>query len=96
MPYIDSTQSGIMPIALSYGVPIVITPSKGLICQLPNGTGVISEGFSAEEVSTAINSILFDSEKYEMISKNAIDHSKSDEQSWLNQARMISKFYEDF
>ena len=95
LPYVDSTQSGVIPIALSMGLPVVITPSEGLLNQLPNGVGVVSRDFSADAVSSAIVAVLSDDKQYAIASKNALDFCRADEQSWDQQAKILVSFYQD-
>ena len=95
LPYLDSTQSGVMPIALSMGVPIVITPSDGLVNQLPDGVGLVADDFSADAVSSAIVEMISNAAQYEKFSTKAFDFSRSAERSWEQQARALAVFYQE-
>jgi glycosyltransferase involved in cell wall biosynthesis len=93
LPYLDSTQSGVMPIAQSLGLPVVITPSEGLMHQLTIGTGVVAEDFSAEAVSQAVVALLSDGDRYKELSLNALKLSGNKNQAWRNQAKILLEFY---
>jgi glycosyltransferase involved in cell wall biosynthesis len=56
LPYVEASQSGLIPIAESLGTNIVITPIAGLIEQLSSNTShVISKNFTALALAEAIN-----------------------------------------
>lgn len=55
VPYIDATQSGIISIALEYGVPIIASNTGGLKEQLDDGKiGILFEAGNVEELARAM------------------------------------------
>jgi glycosyltransferase involved in cell wall biosynthesis len=56
LPYLEASQSGIIPVALSSNRPIVITPVGGLIEQIEDGiNGVVSKGITPQALAAALN-----------------------------------------
>lgn len=59
LPYVEASQSGIIPLANSKGVPVVVTPIGGLPSQVIHGeTGIISKSMTAYDLAEAIDSAL--------------------------------------
>ena len=59
LPYIEASQSGLISIAHSKGVPVVVTPVGGLSTQISDGVnGVISRDLTPESLATAIDKAL--------------------------------------
>ena len=56
LPYVEASQSGLIPIAESLGTNIVVTPLAGLSEQLSSNTShVISKNFTGKAIADAIN-----------------------------------------
>ena len=52
LPYIDATQSGVVPIAMEFGVPIIASSTGGLVEQLNDGMiGVFCRAADAEDLA---------------------------------------------
>jgi len=52
VPYVDATQSGVIPIAMSYGVPVIASATGGLIEQVENEkTGFLVEPNNAKALA---------------------------------------------
>jgi len=59
LPYREASQSGVLPIALALGVPVVATPVGGLPAQLQHGvSGLLARDVSAPSLTEAMASIL--------------------------------------
>jgi glycosyltransferase involved in cell wall biosynthesis len=59
LPYIEASQSGIIPLAHSRGVPVVITPAGGLTGQVLHGVnGIISRSMNDYDFAEAIDTAL--------------------------------------
>ena len=58
LPYREASQSGVLPLALASGVPVVATPVGGLAGQVPPGAGVLAEGASPEALAAAMAVLL--------------------------------------
>lgn len=91
LPYTDSTQSGVMPLALAAGTPVVITPSEGLVSQMPYGSGIVARDHSPVAVADALTELLCDEHRYHEFSKVA--RSSQQGESWRDQARQLLRIY---
>lgn len=59
LPYREASQSGVLPIALALGIPVVATPVGGLPAQLEHGiSGLLARDVSAPALAEAMASIL--------------------------------------
>jgi glycosyltransferase involved in cell wall biosynthesis len=59
LPYIEASQSGIIPIANSCGVPVVVTPVGGLVTQVvEKKTGLIAKSLLPADLARAITEAL--------------------------------------
>ncbi len=72
LPYLEATQSGVLALAFAYGLPVVATPSPGLVEQLAHGGGVVAADFSAEALAAGVRSLIDDPEAYARASREAI------------------------
>ena len=58
LPYLEASQSGLIPIAQTLGIPVIVTPVGGLKEQVSDGfTGIVTEDISKEALVKAMNSI---------------------------------------
>ncbi len=93
LPYIDATQSGVIPIAYAYSKPVIATRVGGLPDVIHDGqTGFLVEPKSAQEIASKIL-YLYDhpSEKMQM-SKLAYEFAH-DELSWKRIASITFSVY---
>lgn len=73
LPYLDATQSGIIPIAMEYGVPVIASDTGGLREQLGNGNfGIFSKAGDAaclkEQMARFLNeNMLYPEQKAKML-----------------------------
>jgi glycosyltransferase involved in cell wall biosynthesis len=74
-PYVEASQSGVISIALATGLPVISTPVGGLVDQLKNGGGFISEAISDEKISDLIEKVLSSPMLYEEASQAGIKYS---------------------
>ena len=59
LPYLDATQSGVIPIAMEFGVPVIASDTGGLREQLDNGNiGVLFECANANALAEAMKSMI--------------------------------------
>lgn len=54
LPYIEASQSGVIPLAFSLGKPVVVTNVGGLSEQVPFGCGIIIPAKDVEELAASI------------------------------------------
>lgn len=65
LPYLDATQSGVIPIAMEFGVPVVATRTGGLTEQLDGGKiGIFAEPGDAASLASAMLRYIDDSAEY--------------------------------
>jgi glycosyltransferase involved in cell wall biosynthesis len=89
LPYVAATQSGIVPLALSLGVPVVATPVGGLGEQLRHKVdGIMAESATPAAVTAAVLELLGDRELYERCSHNAIALART-ELTWATTADVV-------
>src|SRR5207244_1723917 len=75
-PYVDASQSGIIPLAYELGLPVVATPVGGLPEQVVDGmTGVLVSNVSGPALAAGISRLLADPLLYRRCSQGAIDVS---------------------
>jgi glycosyltransferase involved in cell wall biosynthesis len=81
IPYIEASQSGVISIAASRGLPVIITPHKGLMEQISRlENGVCIDSISSNDLAQAIIALVNNPSKYNQLSANGIKNSKKD--SW--------------
>lgn len=72
-PYIEASQSGVIPSAYGAGIPVIATPVGGLIEQLRDGeTGLLARAPTAEALAEAIGRMITDPALYERCSAGAL------------------------
>lgn len=65
LPYIDATQSGVVPIAMEYGVPIIATNTGGLLEQLFGGEiGVLCEASNEKDLADKMEKFITNPELF--------------------------------
>jgi len=77
LPYLQSSQSGIVGIAQAAGVPIVAFPQPGIVEQLSAGGGLLCGASNAAALVDSIASILSDSTLYAAVSRDAIEAARA-------------------
>lgn len=93
-PYIDGTQSGVILVAYSYGVPVIATKTGGLVEQVVDGfTGVLIEPSSVDELEHAMERYILEPEKIEQQKKNIDEYLQSI--SWSNSAKLLIDIMDD-
>jgi glycosyltransferase involved in cell wall biosynthesis len=83
LPYIEASQSGVISISISQGVPVVVTPELGLIEQVKQfGCGVISSSFEPKDFAASCIRLATNQPLYNKLCEEAI--SNSIKNSWDN------------
>lgn len=73
LPYMEASQSGVLAYALTCGVPVVGTPTGGLVEQISEtGAGVIANAISSNAIAESIADLLENESEYIRYSKNGL------------------------
>jgi glycosyltransferase involved in cell wall biosynthesis len=90
LPYQEASQSGVLPLAASRGIPVVATPIGGLVEQAAAaGNTVVSAAATAESVAAAILTVVEDPALYERLSAAGIA-SAAGETAWQAVAERLA------
>jgi glycosyltransferase involved in cell wall biosynthesis len=82
LPYKESSQSGVVALSLSHGVPVVTTPAGGLKEQIiASNAGLVARDFTSEAVSMEILRLIQNPNLYSKLSANGLS-SGSGSLSW--------------
>ena len=77
LPYKDATQSGVIPMAFYYGVPLIATDVGGIKEQLFGGdVGVLCNSCDAMSLADAMEKYLTDHEFYTLQVERMYEYSK--------------------
>ena len=88
LPYLDATQSGVIPICISYAVPIIASETGGLIEQLNDyETGILVQPNNAEELAKKMISLANDPKKRKIMKEEA--KKNREKNNWHNAANKI-------
>ncbi|MGB9825328.1 MAG: glycosyltransferase family 4 protein [Desulfofundulus sp.] len=94
LPYVDASQSGVIPIAYSFGVPVVATRVGGLPEQVDDGvTGRLVRPRDSNELAAACVELLQDSVLRERMGRAALEKAAA-EWSWRNIAQRVFQVLE--
>ncbi len=93
LPYIEASQSGVIPLAYSFGKPVVATRVGSIPEIVENGiTGRIIEPMSSDEIADAVLELLKDSDKRKKMGQMA--YAKiCQEFCWERVAQMTTEVY---
>jgi glycosyltransferase involved in cell wall biosynthesis len=93
LPYIDGTQSGVVPLAYSFGKPVVVTNVGSIPESVDHGkTGYIVPPRNAEAIAEAVANLLNHDELRKIMGKNAITKLEK-ELSWSRIAEETIAIY---
>lgn len=95
LPYLEASQSGVIPVAYAFGKPVIATTVGGIPDVVDNGiTGILVPPANSKELADAIVSLLKDDKKRIEMGKNA--YRKGEEElSWQNIALKTIQVYAD-
>ncbi len=72
LPYVEASQSGIIPLAYAWGVPVVASPVGGLVEQVHDGeTGLIAASHQPEDLAAAISRFITEPGLHERCARGA-------------------------
>ncbi|KIX15432.1 glycosyltransferase family 4 protein [Dethiosulfatarculus sandiegensis] len=90
-PYVESSQSGVIPLAYAKGLPVVATPVGGLTEQVADGfTGLISTRVNPRSFADAVCQIISSPKLYEKLAANALKMAK-ETIAWPRLASKVGK-----
>jgi glycosyltransferase involved in cell wall biosynthesis len=82
VPYIEASQSGVVPLAFSYGVPVLCTPVGGLSEQVKHQQdGLLAREVTAEAIASGLRSLHEDRRLLQRLGEGAA-HTAATELSW--------------
>ena len=91
LPYIHASQSGVVSLAYSFGVPAVVTNLGGLPEQVQNGiTGIVIDPNDINQLANSINKLLDNPDLLKEMKRNALDYS--DKFTWEHSAKVLVNF----
>ena len=91
LPYIDATQSGVVPIAMEFETPIIATKTGGLLEQVENGkTGIMIPPGDAVKLANAMEKLYLDEALRIKFSQNGIEKLK--DWDWSNLGKKLNDF----
>ena len=94
LPYREASQSGVLPIALALGVPVVATPVGGLPGQLVHGvSGLLARNASAEALAEVMGAAL-DPSRHAALSAGAREAGRQ-LTDWDAQAGLLESWLRD-
>jgi glycosyltransferase involved in cell wall biosynthesis len=74
LPYREASQSGVAPTSLGAGVPVVVTPLRGLVEQIiPEANGLVAAAATPEALAASIRRLATDRALYARLSRGALD-----------------------
>lgn len=89
LPYREASQSGVIAMAQSCGVPVVVTPVGGLVEQVIDGeTGLVTSEVTADCLAASIRRMIKDGALYERCARGGVRHSAS---VWTEAAAEVSR-----
>ncbi|NMA49019.1 MAG: glycosyltransferase family 4 protein [Tissierellia bacterium] len=89
VPYIDASQSGVIPLAYGMGMPVIASNIGGIPEQVEEGiTGFLVEPYDVEELAEKCLYLLNNKQLIEKMGQSALEKTKMDI-SWNNVGEMI-------
>lgn len=94
LPYIESSQSGVIAISSTLGVPFVVTPEPGLIEQLNDFKGgIVSKSFQPIDFANTCIFLSKNIDFYQKLKMESLENAKNN--SWSNIASGILNIIND-
>lgn len=90
LPYLDATQSGVIPVCISYGVPVIASNTGGLVQQLNDyETGILVQAGNSEELAEVMIHLATDKEEAEK--QRFYANENAEKYSWKNITKRFSE-----
>jgi glycosyltransferase involved in cell wall biosynthesis len=95
LPYVDASQSGVVPLAFNCNKPVIVTSVGALPEMVDDGrTGIIVPPGDEKRLALAIIRLLKDNNLLKSMKRNIIEKMKSDDMTWKTASRQTLKVYE--
>lgn len=94
IPYIEATQSGVIPLAYALGKPVIATCVGGIPEQVPSDCGVIISPNNTKALEDAIMDFYLNPVKIKQMGNNALKYA-TEELSWSKSAQLLMEFYQN-
>lgn len=89
LPYTEASQSGVVVVAKSFGVPLIVSPVGGLTEQVEHRvTGLVASDVTVDAFVAAVEELLGSEYLYTLMSSNQINEVAKSE-SWAHLAKSI-------
>lgn len=88
LPYIEASQSGVIPLAFSLGKPVIATNVGGLSEQVPSNCGLIVEPNNSKVIEKAVLSLYKDPLKIKRMGESAFQYAHK-QLSWKKSASLF-------
>jgi len=94
LPYIEASQSAVIPLAYAFGKPVIATAVGGIPDVLADGvTGYLVPPRAVGDLASAIVRLLQDKESRQRMGQNALEKTRT-ELSWTAVAQQLVKVYQ--
>lgn len=93
LPYIEATQSGVIPLAFAFGKTVIATNVGGIPEQVPNGTGILIPPYDSLALQNAILDLYKSPEEIVNMGRNAFLYAQ-EELSWNRSADLFINLFE--
>ena len=91
LPYLDATQSGIIPLAFAFGKTVIASKVGGIPEQIPSGTGVLVPPGDVVALENAILNMYHQPDKIREMGNNAYCYA-NEELTWKKSADKLVDF----
>lgn len=89
LPYLDATQSGVIPIAIEYGVPVIASDTGGLREQLQDGDlGLFAKPGDAQDLASKMEMFVINNSLYAMENQAMLKVAKE-----LHWGEIVAKYF---
>ena len=95
LPYIEATQSGIIPLAFAFGKTVVATNVGGIPEQIPQGTGIIIPSNDSVALEKVILHLYDNPDIIKTMSQAAFDYART-ELSWVRSVELLMDFCKQY
>lgn len=91
VPYIEGSQSGVIPLSFSFGKPVIATKVGGIIEQVKEENGILIEPNNIEQLSEKILWMYSHPDRINVMSRNAYSYA-TQELTWDTSAKKLLEF----